>query len=283
MSFVIKTGKTIEEAVDSALKELRLTRDQVEIEVLEEPSKGFLGLIGGKEATVKVKEIQKTEDILKEILQDDFSAKPSTREKKTYTMDTKVEKKEEEPTLSQEKPVIEEEIKEIPVEEKKEEKGKTLFLDDVDEDKKIAEFVEKIMKDLGLEYRLDIQRSPDVLKVNLIGEPEKMGIVIGKRGVTLDAIQYLLSLMINKHREDYIRVSLDSSGYREKREETLKNLAQKMARKVLKTKRPIRLEPMNAAERRIIHASLQDFAGISTHSEGREPYRKVVIHKEREY
>ncbi|MDO5713930.1 MAG: RNA-binding cell elongation regulator Jag/EloR [Tissierellia bacterium] len=282
MSFVIKTGKTVDEAVESALKELRLKRDQVEIEVLEQPSKGFLGLIGGKEATVKVSEIQNTEDLLKEILQDDFSEtkkkniqkeKPLKREKmKKETVKEKVIEKD----IVKETPVIHEpkEVKEI---------DEKVYLTDEEQDKKIEEYIAKIMKSLDLDYQLEITRTPEVIHVNLVGAPEKMGIVIGKRGVTLDAIQYLLSLIVNKNRENYIRVSLDSSGYREKREETLRNLAQKMAKKVLKTSRSIRLEPMNAAERRIIHSSLQDFNGVSTHSEGREPYRKVVIHKERNY
>ncbi|MDU7115694.1 MAG: RNA-binding cell elongation regulator Jag/EloR, partial [Peptoniphilus harei] len=110
-----------------------------------------------------------------------------------------------------------------------------------------------------------------------------LGILIGKRGVTLDSIQYILNLLVNKKSSRYIRVNLDSSGYREKRKETLINLANKMANKVTKTGRSVKLEPMNSYERKIIHTALQDYEGVLTHSEGKDPFRKVVIQKERKY
>lgn len=297
MSFVIKTGKTVDEAVENALRELRLTRDQVEVEVLEEPSKGFLGIFGGNDATVKVTEIMKTEDLLKEILQDDFNGKKEeskTTKKRTPKRESVNEEKSEvkkTPEVERKSEVKETKQKDIkskeapkPVAKEEEEpKEERHYSTEAEQDAKIREYMAYVMKPLKLDYELDISRTPGVIEVNVTGAPEKMGIVIGKRGVTLDAIQYILSLIINRNTEKYTRIALDSSGYRAKREETLKNLAEKMARKALRTSRSVKLEPMNAAERRIIHSSLQDFEGVSTHSEGREPYRKVVIHKERKY
>lgn len=262
MNYVIKTGKTVEEAVNKGLEELNLSRDKVEIEVLEEPSKGFLGLIGSKEATVKVSEIQDTKDILNEIFNDELYS----------------EKKEEKE--SKKEVLIEKEIK--PEETNIVDKISTS--ENVEDIENITkDFILKVMQPLGLDYDLDIKKENNILNVNILGEEEKLGIVIGKRGATLDAIQYLLSLMINKDRDEYIRVNLDSSGYRKKRENTLSELAEKMANKVLKTNRPVKLEPMNSSERRIIHASLQGHKGITTYSEGKDPYRRVVIQKERKY
>jgi len=123
----------------------------------------------------------------------------------------------------------------------------------------------------------------NVLTINVNGDENRLGILIGKRGVTLDSIQYILNLIVNKKSSRYIRVNLDSSGYREKRKETLINLAKKMANKVTKTGRSVKLEPMNSYERKIIHTALQDYEGVLTHSEGKDPFRKVVIQKERKY
>ena len=123
----------------------------------------------------------------------------------------------------------------------------------------------------------------NTLNISVNGDENKLGILIGKRGVTLDSIQYILNLIVNKKSSRYIRVNLDSSGYREKRKETLINLAKKMANKVTKTGRSVKLEPMNSYERKIIHTALQDYEGVLTHSEGKEPFRKVVIQKERKY
>ena len=119
--------------------------------------------------------------------------------------------------------------------------------------------------------------------MEVLGDEHKMGILIGKRGVTLDAVQYLMTRLVNQDQEDYTRVFLDTSNYRAKREKSLESLAHKSAQKVLKYGRNVRLEAMNAAERRIIHAALQDVDGVMTHSEGRDPHRRVIIQKQRDY
>lgn len=131
---------------------------------------------------------------------------------------------------------------------------------------------------MGIIALFDISITEDIMNVEINNiSSSDMGILIGKRGNTLDSIQYLLSIAINKERDNYLKVVLDAEGYRKKREETLIRLANKMAEKATYSKRPVKLEPMSPYERRIIHSALQTFEGVSTYSEGNEPYRRVVI------
>lgn len=280
MSYVIKRAKTVDEAVSEALKELNLERDQVKIEVIEEPSKGFLGLIGSKEATVKVSKKEDTSEILRQILDDSYTEKSQEIPAK----ETEVENKEN--YIDNTKENVEFFEEEIEIEEETVEDGITnKNSEEVNQkiDEIIHEFLGKILDELDIEYDLLIEKVENQINIEIKGDEKKLGIVIGKRGVTLDSIQYILSLLINKVSDSYIRVLLDSSNYRQRRRETLKELAEKMAAKVLSTNRSIRLEPMSALDRKIIHEALQDYKGVITHSEGRDPYRKVVIQKERKY
>jgi spoIIIJ-associated protein len=136
-------------------------------------------------------------------------------------------------------------------------------------------FLEALFKSMNLDVTLDIEYAEDQLKIDLSGP--NMGMVIGKRGQTLDAVQYLTSLVANKHREKYVKVFMDTENYREKREQTLIRLANKMAKTVKMTRKTMILEPMNPYERRIIHSALQSDPRVQTFSEGEEPYRKVAI------
>lgn len=137
-------------------------------------------------------------------------------------------------------------------------------------------FTKNLLTSMGVDANIDIKQEKDTIKINVSGKD--MGMIIGYRGETLDAIQYLISLVVNKNPdESYKKVILDTENYRAKREETLKRVALKTARKVMKTGKPFKLEPMNPYERRIIHAALQNEKGIQTHSEGEDPYRKVVV------
>ena len=270
MNYVIKTGKTVDEAVREALSELNISRENAEIEILDEGQKGFLGLIGSKDATVKV---WPKEDETKSILNEIFNEEIET-EKSHETVHKDVE--------------LEIENKEVSTEEIQE-------FDDADESLKSIEeenedildaardFISKILETFELENIVEMELKDNVLNINVNGDENRLGILIGKRGVTLDSIQYILNLIVNKKSSRYIRVNLDSSGYREKRKETLINLAKKMANKVTKTGRSVKLEPMNSYERKIIHTALQDYEGVLTHSEGKDPFRKVVIQKERKY
>ena len=203
-----KTGKTIEEAQQAALAELQVSPDMVEFEVLEAPSKGFLGLIGNKPARIlaRVKELSPAE--------------------------------------------------------------------------KAEKFLADIFAAMKLEVRIEASDTADGVVMNLIGD--NLGILIGKHGQTLDSLQYLANLTANKGlNDDKVRIILDIENYRNRREETLRRLAMRLADKVRRTGERIVLEPMNRHERKIIHMALQDNYRVSTYSSGEEPYRKVVIELKR--
>lgn len=274
MNYVIKTGKSVDEAVREALSELNISREDAEIEVLDEGQKGFLGLIGSKDATVKV---WQKEDETKSILNEIFSEKIESEKSQDVVHDDfelEIENKE----ISTEKTI------EF-VDETANEEEKVISIEEENEEilKAASEFISKILETFELENIVEMELEDNTLNISVNGDENKLGILIGKRGVTLDSIQYILNLIVNKKSSRYIRVNLDSSGYREKRKETLINLAKKMANKVTKTGRSVKLEPMNSYERKIIHTALQDYEGVLTHSEGKEPFRKVVIQKERKY
>lgn len=201
MKTIEMVGKTVDDAVNAALAELNAKNEDVEIEVLEEGSKGFLGM-GSKDAKVRVS----------------LKCTPQN---------------------------------------------------------KAVDFLSGLFDVWGLNVKISTELDGDVLKVELEGDD--MGVVIGKRGETLDALQHLTSLNVNTGDGDFVKVSLDTEGYREKRVKTLESLAAKLASKVAKTRHNVTLEPMNSYERRIIHASLQDNEFVTTYSVGQSPNRKVVI------
>lgn len=201
MQSIEKRARTIEAAVNSALDELMLTRDEVNVEVIEEPTTIF-GLINTKPAVVRVSQKIDAEDI-------------------------------------------------------------------------VRNFLMEVLIYMGEKAEIETKLEGDTLYVDLSGP--NMALLIGKRGTTLDSLQYLASLVVNKNKKDYVRVILDTENYRKKREKTLTKLAEKLAYKVKKYKKDVVLEPMNPYERRIIHSALQEEKEISTRSEGEDPYRKVRI------
>jgi spoIIIJ-associated protein len=206
MKNIIMSARTVEEALKNALKELNVTEDKVEYEVLEEGNKGFLG-IGAKPAKVSV------------------------TVKRDYVNEART-------------------------------------------------FLKNVLDTMDIKAEIAIKEEDDVINITLSGD--KMGVIIGYRGETLDSLQYLTSLVVNKqHDIPYKRIVLDTENYRNKREETLKRLADKTAYKVKKSGKPFKLEPMNPYERRIIHAALQGDSSIHTYSEGEEPYRRIVVEKKR--
>ena len=264
MDYTEKWGKDINEAVELALIDLKVSRDEVEVTVLEEPTKGFLG-IGAKLAKVRVekKAPQKLE-------------KPEKKE-----LEKKAPEKKEQPKKSS-KPKEKKTNDKKSQEKKPEEKKKNIVLDDVDiNDLKVVEehealtFLKDITGKMGLDLDFNARVGEDLVYVEMSGKDSRT--VIGKRGQTLDAIQYLTSLVVNKEKEKYTKVVVDAENYRAKRERTLEQLANRLAAKVVKTRKHIRLEPMNPYERKVIHATLQKNPNITTRSEGEEPYRRVVI------
>ena len=140
-----------------------------------------------------------------------------------------------------------------------------------------SDFLKDVFAAMNIIVVVDVKYNAENNEMNIDLSGDDMGVLIGKRGQTLDSLQYLVSLVVNKGNEDYIRVKVDTENYRERRKSTLENLAKNMAYKVKRTRRPLHLEPMNPYERRIIHSALQNDKFVTTHSEGEEPYRHVVI------
>jgi spoIIIJ-associated protein len=197
-----KTGKTVEEAIKEALKELNLTREEIDVEILEEGSKRMLGIIGGKDAAIRATVIEKGAEIAEG-------------------------------------------------------------------------FLVRILNLMEIEADIYIEEGQDLISVNISGDD--IGILIGRRGETLDAVQYLTGLTVNRNSSEYKRVTVDVENYRAKREDALKKVAIKAAVRVIKTRKSFKLEPMNPFERRIIHSELQKNKKIETYSVGEEPNRRVVI------
>ena len=205
MEYIEVSAKTVDDAITEALVKLGVTSDQLEYEVIEKGSTGFLG-IGSKNAVIKARAIVEVsvEDSVKSFLNDVFKA-----------------------------------------------------------------------MDMEVEIITKIDEADKLIDVELKGDD--MGVLIGKRGQTLDSLQYLTNLAINKNSDNYYKVKIDTEDYRKRRKDTLENLAKNIAYKVKRTKRPVALEPMNPFERRVIHSALQNDKYVTTHSEGEEPYRHVIV------
>ncbi|HML35848.1 MAG TPA: RNA-binding cell elongation regulator Jag/EloR [Bacillota bacterium] len=274
MDFSEKWGKDVDEAVRLALIDLKLTEDQVNVIVLEEPTKGFLGL-GAKLAKVRVekKPVMKAEEKKEEKIQkyEPFHKQPDRPQK-------------HEPERRADRPEDRPEKRERRSEQKQ--TGEAVLdatfsvrekpADLVDLNDHIAEtFLAEITEKMGLKLKVKVRGNDSCVYVEMDGKDS--GTIIGKRGQTLDAIQYLTSLVVNKDKEKYMRVVVDAENYREKRERTLEQLANRLADKVIKSRKSVRLEPMNPYERKVIHATLQSNPRVTTRSEGEEPYRRVII------
>ena len=204
MEYIEVSAKTVEDALTDASVQLGITSDQLEYEIVEKGSNGFLGLIGSKNATIRVKVKSSVEDEVKDFLTSVFNA-------------------------------------------------------------------------MKMQVEIEINKNEDERFLDVELKGDDMGVLIGKRGQTLDSLQYLTSLAINKHSDVYYKVKIDTEDYRKRRRDTLENLARNIAYKVKRTKRPVSLEPMNPFERRVIHSALQNDRYVTTHSEGEEPYRHVVV------
>ena len=203
MEFIEVSAKTVDEALTEASIKLGVTSSELEYEVIEKGSAGFLG-IGSKNAVIKVRKRFSVEECVKDFLKSVFHA-----------------------------------------------------------------------MNMVVEISVKVNEEDKVIEVDLAGDD--MGILIGKRGQTLDSLQYLTNLAVNKHSENYYKVKVDTEDYRKRRKDTLENLAKNIAYKVKRSKRPVALEPMNPFERRVIHSALQNDKFVTTHSEGEEPYRHVVV------
>lgn len=264
------SAKTVDDAITEALIQLGVTSDRLEYEVIEKGSAGFLG-IGMKQAVIEArrKPEPKEEKVEEPVVEEPVRVEPKKVEA-VQPQKVAAEKKADEPQKAAFEKAVEKEAKE---EVKKETKLVEVQPQTI---KAVEDFLKNTMKAMDMEVELKTEIDQDgALCVDMSGE--HMGILIGKRGQTLDSLQYLANRVANKHQEGYVRVKLDTENYRARREETLRHLAKNIAHKVKRNRRPVALEPMNPYERRIIHSALQSDPYVMTHSEGEEPFRKVVI------
>lgn len=298
MRYSEKWGDSIDIAVDLALADLKLTRDQVTVTVLEQPSKGFFG-IGSRLAKVRVEEIEqpkpekpakpeKTEKIEKSEKPEKPARLPEKQVHKEDGMEIVIEKcgVDEEPRKSS-RPKRKRNRKPDKKNKEKRETAEEFVFEEVkvlgdrpedlveQEEHPAKSFLEDVVREMGLKVSIKVSSNADSVYVDIDGEDS--GTIIGKRGSTLDALQYLTSLVVNKDQNNYIRVVIDAENYRQKREKTLEKLAFRLADKAARSGRSVKLEPMNPYERKVIHTALQQRKGVTTRSEGEEPYRRVII------
>jgi len=284
--YIEVSAKTVDDAILEAAIKLGTTRDKVAYEVISQGSAGFFG-IGAKKAVIKAhaktdEEIEASAKAEKEV--EKIIEKVNEREQKPAQPKAPVKEKPVQPKpekVVKEKPVKEKQVVK-PVE--KEEKTVQPKLEKTEKVKKVEintaevqEFLEKVFAAMDMKVIIKITEHPTENELNIDLDGDDMGVLIGKRGQTLDSLQYLTSLVVNKGSEEYIRVKVDTENYRERRKATLENLAKNIAHKVKRTRKPVSLEPMNPYERRVIHSALQNDKFVCTHSEGEEPYRRVVV------
>lgn len=264
MDYIEVSGKNVDEALTNALIKLETTSDKVEYEVIEKGSAGFLGM-GRKLAVIKVRK------------KEDKPVKANVKAKETETQKVADSSVSYEPVKAEPvKSVDNNEIKDDSHEQPKKTSKYTTVMPNEEVERRITTFLGDMFKAMNLEVKIDVKfDDPDCVNVELSGP--NMGVLIGKRGQTLDSIQYLTSLVVNKGKDKYVRIKVDTEDYRNRRKETLESLAKNIAYKVKRSRKPVSLEPMNPYERRIIHSALQNDKYVETHSEGEEPYRKVVI------
>ncbi|MDR0267902.1 RNA-binding cell elongation regulator Jag/EloR [Paenibacillus sp.] len=231
MSKVVASGKTVEEAVRHGLAQLGVSKDRVSVNIVSQPSKGFLGLIGVKEAKVELTLLP-------------------------------------EPT-----PVQVETASTLPLDPVLPEAEETQS--DIDPYEEAVQFIKDVGKSMGLDVTVDVQRAKDITTLHILG-PD-LGLIIGRRGQTLDALQYLANIVANRYSDSFIRIVLDAENFRERRKKTLEDLADRLASRVIRSRKEVVLEPMSSQERKVIHSRLQDHPQVKTYSKGEEPNRRIVI------
>ena len=266
--YITVSAKTLDDAITEALVQLGVTSDRLDYIVVEKGSEGFLGI--GRKHAVIIARRKREEKPVEETVEE---SKVETPVKEEVKPEKKTEKKSAK-EHSHTKKNVREEKPEVKSEPKKEvELAKV--------EPQTIETCEKFIYDVMNAMDMDDVKVTSVvdeegaLSINMEGS--NMGILIGKRGQTLDSLQYLTNRVANKMQDGYVRVKLDTEDYRRRRKETLENLAKNIASKVKRTRKTVSLEPMNPYERRIIHSALQSDPAVSTHSEGEEPYRRVVV------
>ena len=279
MEFREFSAKTVDEAITKASIEFETSSENLEIQVISQGKAGFLGF-GAKPAIIRAGKKEEEEILPEDVKEAKEPAKKSAPARKEEKKEQKRDHKKEQRKEPKRENTVK--VQDVPAEkeEKPREERKVLLRtkEEIAEIKDEAvKFLSGVFKAMGLQVEIKIEYKNEDGNLDIDFEGEDMGILIGKRGQTLDSLQYLTSLVVNKGRQGYIRVKLDTEDYRNRRKETLENLARSIAYKVRKTRKPVSLEPMNPYERRIIHSALQGNRYVETYSEGNEPYRHVVV------
>jgi spoIIIJ-associated protein len=259
------SGRNIDEAIFHGLNEMGLTIDEVVTEIVQKESKGIFG-IGAKNAIVRLTEREVP-------VVPDFEAERAAAHEHKADRPKRDNGERRERKQRGEKPKRENAARR----EKEPEAPAIAYSEELAKENDAAIFLTELLKQMKIEATVEAAETEDGLRLNIVSSTD--GLLIGRRGETLDAIQYIVSLYMNKDRKEngYRRVSVDTEGYRVRREETLRRLARKNAAQVARTGRSVAMEPMNPYERRVLHSALQGFKGVTTHSEGEEPNRRVII------
>ena len=285
MKEITVSAKTVDDAITEASIQLGVASDQMEYDVIEKGSAGFFG-IGSKQAVIRARLKKVEEPVYEEVVKaEEKKVEEKRPEERKYQERRHSDKKHHDKkhvdkhVEKTEKKELKKEVKEEKAVETVAEPKKEIEITVVTEEtmKICEEFLMDVLRAMGMEaIEVDSKIDEDgALSIELKGD--NMGILIGKRGQTLDSLQYLTNRVANKSQDGYVRVKLDTEDYRRRRKQTLENLAKNIAYKVKRSRKAVALEPMNPYERRIIHSALQGDERVSTHSEGEEPYRRVVI------
>jgi spoIIIJ-associated protein len=286
MEYIEVTGKSVDEAITNACLKLETSSDKIEYEVIDKGSNGLFGIFNSKPAKIKArvksgvdsvdeefKEFEKNE---KKVINETIEVKKEASKKEAVKAEKAVEVKD---NTAEHKALATENTMEADKEETAVKAEPKAVLSNEEIESRINNFLNDMFE--AMEISVEVKITDDeCVNVELLGD--NMGLLIGKRGQTLDSIQYLTSLVVNKGKEKYVRIKVDTENYRQRRKDTLESLAKNIAYKVKRSRRSVALEPMNPYERRIIHSALQNDKFVSTKSEGEEPFRHVVVYLDRE-
>ena len=291
MEYIEVTGKSVDEAITNACLKLEISSDKIEYEVIDKGSNGLFGIFNSKPAKIKArvksgvdsvdeefKEFEKNE---KKVINETIEVKKEASKKEAVKAEKAVEVKD---NTAEHKALATENTMEADKEETAVKAEPKAVLSNEEIESRINNFLNDMFEamEISVEVKItfDTEDKEECINVELKGG--NMGVLIGKRGQTLDSIQYLTSLVVNKGKEKYVRIKVDTENYRQRRKDTLESLAKNIAYKVKRSRRSVALEPMNPYERRIIHSALQNDKFVSTKSEGEEPFRHVVVYLDRE-
>lgn len=286
MEYIEVTGKSVDEAITNACLKLEISSDKIEYEVIDKGSNGLFGIFNSKPAKIKARVKsgvdsvdEEFKEFEKKVINETIEVKKEASKKEAVKAEKAVEVKD---NTAEHKALATENTMEADKEETAVKAEPKAVLSNEEIESRINNFLNDMFEamEISVEVKITFDTEDECVNVELLGD--NMGLLIGKRGQTLDSIQYLTSLVVNKGKEKYVRIKVDTENYRQRRKDTLESLAKNIAYKVKRSRRSVALEPMNPYERRIIHSALQNDKFVSTKSEGEEPFRHVVVYLDRE-